>query len=288
MDILTPEQQRLLDEAIEEANAQISNESIEDVLNEVEDREEEKLILNENSQTILINETTSRFSDAEWFNKIKEQTVTIGGIGGIGSWTALLLSRTNVGQIVLYDNDVVEEVNLAGQFHSYRNIGNSKVASIGNSIMEYSRFYGIRAINDTLNEFSQVSNICIGGFDNMQARRNMFMAWNVYRNSFNNNEKCLLVDARLNAEEFQVFCMRGTDDYLIEKYNKEWLFSDSEAEQTRCSYKQTSYCANMVASVIVNLVVNFVANMCNPLIDRELPFMTVYDASLMKFKTYNS
>jgi hypothetical protein len=63
------------------------------------------------------------------------------------------------------------------------------------------------------------------------------------------------------------------------------LFDDSEAEETICSYKQTSFCANMIASVMVNCFVNFIANQCNPLIPRDVPFFTEYDASMMFFKT---
>ena len=43
--------------------------------------------------------------------------------------------------------------------------------------------------------------------------------------------------------------------------------------------------ANMIASVMVNLFVNFVANQCNPIIDRDLPFFTTYNAETMFYKT---
>ena len=79
--------------------------------------------------------------------------------------------------------------------------------------------------------------------------------------------------------------MRGSDTYLIQEYENKWLFDDNEAEATLCSYKQTSFCANMIASVIVNLFVNFIANQCDPLIERELPFYTNYDAERMYLKT---
>ena len=38
-----------------------------------------------NSPTLLINETTTRFSGAEWFNEIQKARVIVAGIGGIGS-----------------------------------------------------------------------------------------------------------------------------------------------------------------------------------------------------------
>lgn len=87
------------------------------------------------------------------------------------------------------------------------------------------------------------------------------------------------------AEEFQVFCIKGDDQFNIKKYREEYLFSDEEAEETICSYKQTTFMANMIASVMVNLFVNFIANQCNPIIDRDVPFYTSYNAETMYYKT---
>lgn len=38
----------------------------------------------ENSRSILIQETTSRFSGAIWYEKIQEKNITLAGVGGIG------------------------------------------------------------------------------------------------------------------------------------------------------------------------------------------------------------
>ena len=37
-----------------------------------------------NSPTLLIDESTTRFSGAEWFNEIQKQNIIVGGCGGIG------------------------------------------------------------------------------------------------------------------------------------------------------------------------------------------------------------
>ena len=96
--------------------------------------------------------------------------------------------------------------------------------------------------------------------------------------------KCLFIDGRLAAEEFQVFAIQGNDTRAIEEYSSKWLFSDYEAEETICSYKQTTFMANMIASIMVNVFVNFVANECNPLMPRDVPFLTQYSADTMFFK----
>lgn len=58
----------------------------------------------------------------------------------------------------------------------------------------------------------------------------------------------------------------------------------NKAEATVCSYKQTTFCASMIASYMVNMFVNFVANECNPLVPRTLPFYTYYNAETLYLK----
>ena len=233
----------------------------------------------------LINVTTSRFSSAEWYNKMRELSVTIAGLGGIGSYVAFLVGRLNPSVMLIFDDDTVESVNMSGQLYQRNQVGTTKTHATWNNIFAFSNFTNIRTVNERLTEFSNIFPILICGFDNMDARRAAFYNWNAMRKQLFDKKDYLFIDGRLAAEEFQVFCMTGEDEYLINKYEKEWLFSDKEAEATECSYKQTSFCANMIGSVIVNLLVNYVTNLCDPVIPRELPFKTTYNASLMQFTT---
>ena len=132
---------------------------------------------------------------------------------------------------------------------------------------------------------SSATSIMICGFDNMEARKVFFNSWKKYVELRPDSEQkhCLFIDGRLAAEEFQVFCIRGDDKYNINRYDNEFLFSDSEADETICSYKQTSFMANMIGSIIINLFVNFCANEVGAC--RDLPFFTTYNAIAMYFKT---
>ena len=243
-------------------------------------------VLPVNSPTLLVDESSSRFSSAIWFEEIGNQDVTLAGLGGIGSYVAYLLGRLKVNSLILYDDDSVDETNLSGQLYSAHDIGDSKTAATCRNLRIYSNFYNIFT-RGRFNSTSSPTDIMICGFDNMAARKDFFNSWKtrVMLKSSTGRGDCLYIDGRLSAEEFQVFCIKGTDTFLMDKYEKEWLFSDEEAEETICSYKQTSFCANMIASVMVNLFVNFIANKCNPIIERELPFCTCYDAERMYFKT---
>ena len=262
---LTEEEQAILDQAVEEAHQEIPL----------------------NSATLLIDETTSRFSSASWYDKIQEKTVIIAGIGGIGSWFSLLLSRMKPLSIFVYDDDIVEAVNMSGQLYSQSDIEKFKVHAIANTIKNYTNYNSIFAVNDKFTDESEAGDIMICGFDNMVARRTFFNKWKNHVQSKPEEERknCLFIDGRLEAEIFQILCIRGDDEYNIKRYNDEFLFSDLDVNEAVCSYKQTTFCASMIASYMANLLVNFCTNQTNPIIDRDLPFFTTYNAETMYLKT---
>lgn len=275
----------------------IENETINEILSEAigEDLETildneisvTKPVVEENSKSLLVDETTSRFSSAVWYEQIQKTEVTIVGQGGIGSWASILLSRMKPQKMIIYDNDVVEPGNMSGQLFTIKDMEELKVNAVNKNLQEFSCYYNVLAIPTKFDHTSTPTPIMMCGLDNMQARNQVFHSWYSLVKSLDESSKknCLLIDARLAAEEFQIFCLRGDDEYCISKYKDEWLFSDSQAEETLCSYKQTSFCANLVAGFMVNALVNFIANMCNPIIERPVPFFTSYNAELMYFKT---
>lgn len=262
---LSEEEQAILDQAVEDAHQEIPT----------------------NSATLLVDEATSRFSSAIWYENIQKKTVILAGVGGIGSYVGFLLARMKPASMFIYDGDIVEAVNMSGQLYGQSDLGRAKVSALAEMIRNYAGYSSVFAINDRFTDESEASDIMICGFDNMAARRLFFNKWVNYVQSKPEEERknCLFIDGRLAAEEFQVLCIKGDDEYNINRYSNEYLFSDAEADETICSYKQTTFCANMIASYMVNLFVNFCANQCEPLIDRDLPFLTTYNAETMYLKT---
>lgn len=238
------------------------------------------------SATLNVDESTARFSSAIWYEEIQKKTIVLAGLGGIGSYVAFLLARMHPRSMFLYDDDRVELVNMAGQLYRLEDVGKYKVDAIANTIREYSSYSSVFAIRERFTEENEAADIMICGFDNMIARRDFFNRWLAHVTEKGEEEKkrCLFIDGRLAAEELQVLCMRGDDSYNIERYNSDFLFSDDEADETLCSYKQTTYMANMIGSIMVNLFTNFVANQ---IVDnlRDLPFFTSYSADSMVFKS---
>ena len=262
---LSEEEQAILDQAVEDAHQEIPT----------------------NSATLLVDEATSRFSSAIWYENIQKKTVILAGVGGIGSFCGFLLARMKPVSMFIYDDDIVEAVNMSGQLYGQSDLGRPKVSALAEMIRNYADYSSVFAIKERFTEESEASDIMICGFDNMAARKLFFNKWvnHVQSKPEEERKNCLFIDGRLAAEEFQVLCIKGDDEYNINRYNNEFLFSDAEADETICSYKQTTFCANMIASYMVNLFVNFCANQCEPLIDRDLPFLTTYNAETMYLKT---
>lgn len=246
----------------------------------------EEVVIPPNSGSLLVDEATSRFSGAIWYSAIQSKTITLAGVGGIGSYVGFLLARLKPAGLYLYDPDIVEQANMSGQLYGSGDLGQAKVISLHRMLQVYANYYNSVAYQERFTAESEATDIMICGFDNMEARSLFFDKWleHVGNKPEGERSKCLFIDGRLAAEEFQVFAIQGNDERAIVEYKNRWLFSDAAADETICSYKQTTFMANMIASVMVNLFVNFVANECNPIIDRDVPFMTQYSADTMYFK----
>lgn len=246
----------------------------------------EEVVIPPNSGSLLVDEATSRFSGAIWYSAIQSKTITLAGVGGIGSYVGFLLARLKPARLYLYDPDIVEQANMSGQLYGSGDLGQAKVSSLHRMLQVYANYYNSVAYQERFTAESEATDIMICGFDNMEARSLFFDKWleHVGNKPEGERSKCLFIDGRLAAEEFQVFAIQGNDLRAMREYRSKWLFSDAVADETICSYKQTTFMANMIASVMVNLFVNFVANECNPIIDRDVPFMTQYSADTMYFK----
>ena len=253
---------------------------------DLNENEQRVIQLEADKKELLVNESTIRFSSAEWFQSVENKTVMLAGLGGIGSWTALFLSRLNLNSLCLIDYDKIDRLNLAGQFYKTNDVDRPKVYALRDELQYYSNYYKTICLDRKIIH-SDFCKIMICGFDNMDARKSYFSNWIMGVSNLDESTKkeCLFIDGRVSAEELQIFCITGDDKYNIKRYSTEFLFDDSESESVVCSYKQTTFMASMIASLITNLFVNFVSNLNNPTIERDLPFFTYYDAHFMYFKT---
>lgn len=244
-------------------------------------------LLPENSPTVSIDDSTSRFSGTEWYDEMLGKTIMIAGCGGIGSNLAYQIARLKPYSIVLYDDDKVELANMSGQLFKRSDIGNKKVNAVHDMICAYTNMYNVRAISQRFTESTYPTDIMMCGFDSMNARKIYYHAWKRHLIAIPQEQQkdCFFMDGRLTIDTFQVFCLTGEDTYNMERYEREFLFDDSQADSEVCSQKQTTYLACMIGSVMTNLFINWVASSLDPIIPYKLPFFTQYEAQHMIFKT---
>lgn len=236
----------------------------------------------------VVDEKTARFSGTTWYYYIQNVKLILGGAGGISSWTALQLSRTNIGAIYCYDGDKVEAVNMAGQFYTFKDIGKNKATAVANLCFYYAGRGIVTAFPRNYTSEDEAMDIMICGFDNMAARRIFFDNWLKRVQSKETTEekaKCLFIDGRLSLDEYQIYAIKGDDVANIMKYKKDCLFDSYQAEHTVCSMKQTSFMACMIACAMTNILVNFVANWQNSVFEKDVPFFTYYRADNLFMKS---
>lgn len=201
-----------------------------------------------------VNPTQARFSSADWLDIAKETRVTLVGAGGIGSWVALFLSRIRT-RLTIWDSDRFEMVNLAGQLASIDCIDKYKVVAI-NQICQ--NFGGTieRCFPLNFSEESDTHKVMITGLDNMAARKLTFNSWKKKLSNTDDKRGMLYIDGRLAADSYQLYAFCGDDEAAIQKYESTALFSDEDADDTVCSFKQTSHLAAILAGKMVTIFTN--------------------------------
>lgn len=68
------------------------------------------------------------------YEEIGRRRVIIVGVGGVGSVAAEMLARCGIGELVLFDYDVVEEANMNRMFYTPEQIGQVKVNAAKNTL----------------------------------------------------------------------------------------------------------------------------------------------------------
>jgi hypothetical protein len=219
-----------------------------------------------------------RFKGASWYDIARQQTVILAGLGGIGSWLSLFMSRIAPKYLYLYDADNFETHNMSGQFCSVDSCGHNKAIIASMYAKKFSNYIKGIVMSNMHSRDSLSANIMMCGFDSMNSRREYFNTWLSHVNNHITNYKeektCLFIDGRLLMERFQIFCIRGDDTYSMNQYRNNHLMEDYKIEDEECTAKQTSHSAAMIASYMTSFFINHCANIADD--DKEMrrvPFM---------------
>ncbi|MDY2918990.1 MAG: sulfur carrier protein ThiS adenylyltransferase ThiF [Anaerococcus sp.] len=117
-----------------------------------------------------------RLEDSDIF---REATVSILGCGGLGSNIAIMLARSGLGHINLYDFDTIEYSNLNRQNYTVSEVGQRKVDATKNRLEETIPYVEVKAFNEYIDEKSleEIIDTCdyfIEAFDNKESKIRVF------------------------------------------------------------------------------------------------------------------
>lgn len=223
----------------------------------------------------------SRFSGADWADQLHD--ITLIGVGGIGSWLALNLTRIGH-NLYIFDPDTVDESNVAGgQMYRRGSIGQNKANEVTKICREFGHSNNrIYPIDNYYYKDSGTTPIVMTGLDNMGARKEAFEAWKAMIP--NDPSKYLLIDGRLLMESAEILCVQGNKQDDIAKYEKEYLFSDDEVPDLDCTTKQTTFGAMLIASMMTATLCNWLTNKKIGEDFREVPFYQRFHLPIMDYK----
>jgi len=203
--------------------------------------------------------------------EISEANLQILGCGGIGSYTAVNLAKMGGINFGLYDNDIVEAVNVGVSAYGLNDINHYKVGALSAMIQNVNPKAKIMTSHRLFSEkfYKPGGNdIVLLSFDSMESRKDaveIIVA----------NKAKALIDSRMGAETFIMYIFLNP---TVEKYKQYW-HRDEDGDDEPCNARATSYCSSMAGA--------FAANAVRKIIMRDQPIqeriMFHFPSMLLKF-----
>lgn len=170
--------------------------------------------------------------------------ITIVGTGSVGSFTALTLVKMGAHLIEVFDDDLIDEVNISNQFFRVKDVGEYKVDALQSLISD---FEGISIMNHPMKctKGDDLSGIVIVALDSMLPRKRI---WDGVKN---NDKVDLFIDPRMGGRVARIYAVNPKTG--IEAYEKT-LYTDDDSAPERCTERTIIYNVLGIASFIAKLI----------------------------------
>lgn len=184
----------------------------------------------------------------DWFDPAEHPFahVTIVGVGGIGSPTALALAKLGIPNLTLIDDDRVEPHNVPNQMYGMADVGEAKVHALVGWVSSQTDYSMPDGVFDVLENCGFHDGVVISALDSMAARSAL---WD--RVKFTPVE--LLLDARLGGQTIVLYAVNPCDPAHIEFYESR-LYSDEQAKDFPCTAAAVIDVGFQVASMLTRAV----------------------------------
>ena len=201
-------------------------------------------------------------------DRLSDVSVAIIGVGAIGSHTVESLSKMGIRHFNIFDDDIVEEHNLANQGYFLPEIGYKKVEALANRISVGTGATVVAHPCRVEDNHDFTERYVISAVDNMTSRKSIFESF------LSSTISRFFLDGRMAARFGQVFFVDKLNPESIEKYENS-LFSDEEAVPLPCTEKATIFCAYGIASFMSALIAKSIIEEPIKFISAELDFANI-------------
>ena len=174
--------------------------------------------------------------------------VTLIGAGSVGGFVAMLLVKSGVVDLTVYDNDSIDSHNVPMSIYGVGDIARFKVDALKERI-EADTGVPIKAVR-AMYERGPLSGTVIASVDTMLARST------IWKGVKGNPRVDLFVDTRTYGAYYNVYVIDPHNEEDVEEYEKS-LYSDSDALRQTCGIHGAGYATMAAASSAVGQVLRF-------------------------------
>ena len=188
--------------------------------------------------------------------KISKTRFVVIGAGAIGSFFISTIAKMGARDITVYDNDTIEDHNIANQLYPIYLKGKPKVDAIETVAFDYGEAR-IKKVNALWNLDNCVDgDIIVAAVDDMDIRKAI---WNHYKT----RPHSLYLEGRMGAQVFFVYGVDPTNSSAKEYYEKS-LYPQSEATEDLCGEKSIIYTVLQIAAQMNSQVKRFIMGQHRP------------------------
>jgi len=177
-------------------------------------------------------------------------TITIVGLGGIGSFLIQGLAMMGWSKVIGYDSDVIEDHNLSTTCYPLEQSGNTKADAAQGLFQQYSEDWQEFLPNSNFSPDSVAEPKMIVCTDDMESRLLVYNKWKSQPNPH------FFLDLRMGATSVELVTVTAKhDDYL-----ETWVPTHT-IPPAPCSMKHTVFATNHIVSLGLAQIYNIVANL---------------------------
>ena len=173
--------------------------------------------------------------------QIYQESITVVGLGNIGSQTCVALARLGLKDFYIYDHDTVEEHNLSSQAYSLKQIGKEKADSLKKTMKEINKNINVADFSEKFTGKDCLSNILVIAVDSMKERKKIYSR--LKKSKYQPN---LIIDGRMGGPQLEIYTCKTLDEWEDTLYD--------EVSKDSCGARYICYISMIIGSLIANQV----------------------------------